>query len=91
MEETQYRAQLVNYFKTFDEGDRSIFTIYNPQTQSQKTYGKQKVLNIMKLDNEISPYNKEIKETPISIQDLLDHPTIADPAYSIFKENVRLF
>ena len=45
----------------------------------------------MKLENEKSPYNKEIKETPLCIQDLLNHPTLADPAYSIFKENVRLF
>ena len=29
-------------------------------------------------------------ETPSCIQDFMDHPTLTDPAYSIFTENVRL-
>ena len=45
----------------------------------------------MKIDNEINFYDKEIKETPLCIQDLLNHPTIANPEYSIFKEHVTAF
>ena len=49
------------------------------------------MLNILKNDDEINSYDKEIKGTPLCIQDLLNHPTLADPVYSIFKENVRAF
>ena len=45
--------------------------------------------NILK--KEESSDNKEMKETPLYIYDLLNHPTLADPAYSIFGEHVRLY
>ena len=45
----------------------------------------------MKIDNYINSYEKEIKGTPLCIQDLLNHPTLAEPVYSIFKENLRVF
>ena len=34
---------------------------------------------------------KEIRETPLCIPDLMNHPTLTDPAYSIFREHVRLY
>ena len=42
----------------------------------------------MKIDEEENFYNKEI---PLCIQDLLNHPKLVDPAYSIFRENVKLY
>ena len=45
----------------------------------------------MKIDNEINYYDKEIKEIPLCIQDLLNHPILAEPVYSIFKEHVTAF
>ncbi len=50
--------------------------------------------NILILDGEEysdkNSYNKEMEELPKCIQDLKDHPTLADPAFSIFKEFVKL-
>ena len=31
-----------------------------------------------------------MREVPSCIQDFMEHPTLTDPAYSIFTENVRL-
>ena len=47
------------------------------------------MLNILKIDNESN--NIEMRETPSCIQDFMEHPTPTDPAYSIFRENLRLY
>ena len=47
------------------------------------------MLNILKIDNDSN--NIEKREVPSCIQDLMEHPTLTDPAYSIFTENLRRF
>ena len=49
--------------------------------------------NILILDgeehSEKNSYNKEMEELPKCIQDLKNHPTLADPAFSIFTDFIK--
>ena len=36
-----------------------------------------------------SPYDKTLEGMPTCIQDLMNHPTLTDPAYSIFKDFIK--
>ena len=49
------------------------------------------MLNILKVENEINYKNNKIKEIPLCIKDLSNHPSLAYAEYSIFKENLILF
>ena len=76
-------------------GDKSIYTIYKPPNDSKITEQNKQVLNILKLhpddeDIEKHPFDKTLEGMPTNFQDLLDHPTLTDKAFSKFREYVKL-
>ena len=40
-------------------------------------------------DSKKSPYDKSLEGMPTCIQDLMNHPTLTDPAYSKFRDYVK--